>query len=131
MRFALQSKQTRVAKVEFPLRFPSPRLNIPTIYQPTKMSERRPKRVVLHVREDDLEDENPHEAIRQYFDKINRPYQEIEDGRHYVHIHRANPNMPESTTYIIIDMEKDKFSGDMDMDFPHEMYNIVCIERLM
>lgn len=95
------------------------------------MSEHRPKRIVLHVREDGLEDANPHEAIRQYFDKINHPYQEIEDGRHYVQIHRIDPNMPESTSYIIIDMEKDEFSGKMGLDFPHEMYNIVCIEHLM
>lgn len=70
------------------------------------MNEHSPKRVALHAREDDFEDANPHEAIRQYFDKIGRPYQEIEDGSHYVQIHRVDPNVPESTTYIIIDMEK-------------------------
>ena len=86
---------------------------------------------MLHVQEDDLEDANPHEVIRQYFDKINRPYQEIEDGRHYVQVHRTDTNMPGSTTYIIIDMDEDKFSGRMDLDFPHEMYSMVCIERLM
>lgn len=95
------------------------------------MSEHTPKRVVLHVREDELEDANPHGAIRQYFDKISRPDQEMEDGRHYVQVHRTDTYMPGSTTYITIDMDKDKFSDRMDLNFPHEMYNIVCIERLM
>ncbi|KAL4885850.1 hypothetical protein BJY04DRAFT_179313 [Aspergillus karnatakaensis] len=83
------------------------------------------KRIILRFREDIQNPYDIHEPVRLYFTKFNRPLEELTSGRHWIHLQPPSL-VPEvnSKIHIVIDLEKDAFSGLLGPDFPHELYNV-------
>lgn len=86
----------------------------------------QPKRIILRLDEADINEHDPYEPVRLYLEKYGHSASELEADRHFVHVQppnlvrsQANPKI-----YITIDLEKDKFSGPLDSDFPHDLYRI-------
>lgn len=84
------------------------------------------KRVVLRLREADINDLDLYEPVRLYLEKHGHSPSEIEANRHFIHIQPPNPHIPQADPkiHIIIDIETNQFSGYLDRDFPHEFYRI-------
>lgn len=84
------------------------------------------KRVILRLREADINPNDIYEPVRLYLEKRGRSATELEADRHFIHVQPPNPDILQSDPkiHIIIDLEKDKFCGDLDHDFPHEIYRI-------
>ncbi|KAB8227192.1 hypothetical protein BDV23DRAFT_188901 [Aspergillus alliaceus] len=90
----------------------------------------RPKRVILRLQEADLDEGDLYEPVRLYFGKMNRPVQELETNRHFIHIQPPNPHIPQVNPklHVVIDLEAEKFSGKLSADFPHEIYRVRRID---
>ncbi|KAE8355726.1 hypothetical protein BDV28DRAFT_128493 [Aspergillus coremiiformis] len=86
----------------------------------------QPKRVILRLRETDLDEADIYEPIRLYLDKTGRSVQELDTGRHFIHIQPPNPDIPQvdPKLHLVIDVEAASFSGKLGPDFPHEVYRI-------
>lgn len=84
------------------------------------------KRVVLRLQEADVNDCDLYEPVRLYLEKNGRSSSEIEANRHIIHIQPPNPHIPQvnPSIYIVVDIEKEQFSGPLDKSFPHEFYRI-------
>ncbi|KAL2811157.1 hypothetical protein BDW59DRAFT_60437 [Aspergillus cavernicola] len=84
------------------------------------------KRVILRVREADLDFLDIYEPVRLHLQHNDRSVSELEEDRHFIHIQPPNPDIPQTDPkiHIIIDLEKDSFSGGLDGDFPHELYRM-------
>jgi hypothetical protein len=91
------------------------------------------KRVILRLRETELDDSDPYESVRLYLQKNGRSVEELNEDRHFVHIQPSNPHIPQTDPkiHIIIDIEKDQFSGTLDANFPHEIYRVRRIDNEM
>lgn len=97
------------------------------------------KRVVLRLRETDINYDDLYEPVRLYLEKHGRSSSEIEANRHFIHIQPANPHIPQvdPKIHIVVDIETDQFSGPLDPDFPHEFYRIrrdnteLCVETII
>lgn len=91
------------------------------------------KRVILRLREADINWNGPYEAVRLYLAKNGRSTEELGSGCHFVHIQPPNPHIPQEDPkiHIIIDIEKDRFVGTFNQDFPHEMYRIRRVDNEM
>ncbi|KAL4922804.1 hypothetical protein BDW62DRAFT_196810 [Aspergillus aurantiobrunneus] len=88
------------------------------------------KRVILRVREADLEGEDPYEPIRLYFEANGRSMDELGGGRHFIHYQPSNAHIPQRDPkiHIVMDLEKAAHSGMLGPDFPHEVYPIRRVE---
>ncbi|KAL2820908.1 hypothetical protein BDW59DRAFT_174360 [Aspergillus cavernicola] len=93
----------------------------------------QPKRVILRVREAEFNCEDPDEPVRSYLQNNGRSVHELEEDRHFIHIQRFNPDIPQidPKIHIVIYLEKYAFSGILDSDFPHELYRISCVDDKM
>lgn len=82
------------------------------------------KRVVLRLREADMNDRDIYEPARLYFEKHGHSSSEIESNRHFIHIQPPNPHIPQADPklHVIIDMEVKQHSGHLSHDFPHEFF---------
>jgi hypothetical protein len=91
------------------------------------------KRVILRLREAELDYDNPYESVRLYLKKNGRSVKELEADRHFIHVQPPNPDIPQidPKVHIIIDIEKDQFSGTLDDNFPHEIYRIRRLDNKM
>lgn len=97
------------------------------------------KRVVLRLREADINDLDLYEPVRLYLEKHGHSPSEIEANRHFIHIQPPNPHIPQADPkiHIIIDLETNQFSGQLDRDFPHEFYRIrrqeteLCVKSMI
>lgn len=71
------------------------------------------KRVILRLREAEVDYEDPYEAVRLYLEKNGRSVQEFDAGLHFVHVQPSSPDIPQIVPkiHIVIDLEKDRFSG--------------------
>jgi hypothetical protein len=83
------------------------------------------KRVILRLREDQMDYGDTYKPVRLYFSKFNRSLEELESTRHFIHIQPPSDiSQPSSNIHVVIDLEKDQFSGKFSNDFPHELYAI-------
>ncbi|RWQ94704.1 hypothetical protein C8Q69DRAFT_471151 [Paecilomyces variotii] len=89
------------------------------------------KRVILRIPEPDFNPHDPYEAVRLYLEKNGRSATELETGRHFIHIQPSNSDITQRNPkiYIIMDIEKDCFSGPIHHDFPHEIYRICRVDN--
>ncbi|KAL5338415.1 hypothetical protein BJX70DRAFT_388632 [Aspergillus crustosus] len=83
------------------------------------------KRIILRFPEDIQNPYDLYEPVRLYFAKFNRPVEELNSDRHWIHLQppsdipQANPKL-----HIVIDLETDEFSGPLGPGFPHELYRV-------
>jgi hypothetical protein len=83
------------------------------------------KRVVLRFPENLQNPNDLYEPVRLYSTKSNRPVEEPNSNRHWIHLQppsdipQTNPKL-----HIVIDLEKDEFSDPLGPDFPHELYYV-------
>ena len=91
------------------------------------------KRVILRLREAEVDYEDPYESVRLYLENNGRSVRELEAGHHFVHVQPPNPDIPQidPKIHIVIDMEKDSFSGTPDEHFPHEVYRVRRLDNKM
>lgn len=84
------------------------------------------KRVILRLRETKIDYTDPCESVRLYLENNGQSVEELEEGRHFVHVQPSNPDIPQTDPkiHIVIDIEKDLFSGTLDEKFPHEICRI-------
>lgn len=83
------------------------------------------KRVILRLREDQMDYSDTYKPVRLYFSKFNRSLDELESNRHFIHIQPPSDlYQPNSKIHVVIDLEKDQFSGEFSQDFPHDIYTI-------
>lgn len=86
------------------------------------------KRVILRLREAEVDYEDPYEAVLLYLKKNDHSVQEPDAGLHLVHVQSSNPGIPQADPkiHIVIDVGKDRFSGTPldDEHFPHEVYRV-------
>lgn len=84
------------------------------------------KRVILRLREADINDHDLYEPVRLYLEKHGHSSSEIGANRHFIHIQPPNPHIPQTDPkiHVIIDMEAEQFSGYLSHDFPHEFYRV-------
>lgn len=90
------------------------------------------KRVILRLREAEVDYKDPYKSVRLYLEKSGHEVKELEAGRHFVHVQPPN-NIPQRDLkiHIVIDMEKDNFSGVPNKNLPHEVYRIRCDDNKM
>ncbi|KAL1980491.1 hypothetical protein VTN96DRAFT_4015 [Rasamsonia emersonii] len=91
----------------------------PTLYQHFSLfqpSMDQAKRVILRLRETEIDYTDPYESVRLYLENNGRSVKELEEGRHFVHVQPSNPDIPQTDPkiHIVIDIEKDLFSGTLD-----------------
>ena len=84
------------------------------------------KRIVLRIPESDMDYNDAYEPVRLYLTKTGGSLQDLSENHHYVHIQPPNSDIPSHNPkiHIVIDLEKDKFSGPIRDDFPHEIYRV-------
>lgn len=84
------------------------------------------KRVVLRLREADINDRDLYEPVRLYLEKNRRSSSEIDANLHFIHVQPPNPHIQQldPKIHIVIDIETSEFSGEIGPDFPHEFYRI-------
>ena len=84
------------------------------------------KRVILRLREAEINYDDLYESVRVYFETNGRSVEELEADRHFIHVQPSNPDIPQTDPkiHIIIDLEKDQFSGALHENFPHEIYRV-------
>lgn len=93
------------------------------------------KRVILRIREADVNWTDQFEPVRLYLEKKDHSIEEITNplNRHFVHLQPPS-DIPQRDPKIhtIIDVNKDQFSQTfVDDDFPHEMYRIRYLDDKM
>lgn len=106
-----------------------------------------PKRVIIRLQQSDFNDRDPELPARIYLEKF-RSLNEFGENRHFIHIQPPSPGnndnddngnsndnreklqFPENDykIHVIIDIEKDQFSGPLGEDFPHEMYRLKRVD---
>ncbi|KAJ5618544.1 hypothetical protein N7528_006655 [Penicillium herquei] len=86
----------------------------------------QPKRVILRLSESDLHERGSNEIVRLYLSKTNQSLQGLEENHHFIHIQPSNSHIPSADPkiHIVIDLEKDQYSGTIGADFPHEFYRV-------
>ncbi|KAL3474268.1 hypothetical protein BJX99DRAFT_248352 [Aspergillus californicus] len=91
------------------------------------------KRVILRVREADVNWEDPYEPVRLYLELKGRSATELEENRHYIHLQPPNSHIPQldPKIHIVIDFETAAFSGVLGDDFPHELYRVRRVDDRM
>ncbi|KAL4913351.1 hypothetical protein BDW62DRAFT_205677 [Aspergillus aurantiobrunneus] len=87
------------------------------------------KRVILRYPEAMMDDSDLYKPVRVYFTKLERPLDELESGRHWIHVQPPTalidaPQLPNPKVHIVIDLEKDQFSGPLGPGLPHELYGV-------
>ncbi|KAL2814019.1 hypothetical protein BJX63DRAFT_431650 [Aspergillus granulosus] len=84
----------------------------------------RAERVILRVPENDMNYQNSREFVDFYFTKF--PSEAAPDPtRHFVHYQPPNDiPRPNPKVHIVIDLEIPDFTGNLDKDFPHEIYAV-------
>ncbi|KAJ5543759.1 hypothetical protein N7513_007267 [Penicillium frequentans] len=84
------------------------------------------KRVILRIPEPDMNYTDSYEPVRLYLSKTGGSLQDLNENRHYIHIQPPNPHIPcnRPKIHVVIDLEKEKFSGPLGDDFPHEFYRV-------
>ncbi|KAJ6023750.1 hypothetical protein N7540_004547 [Penicillium herquei] len=84
------------------------------------------KRVILRLSESDLDERGSNEIFRLYLSKTGHSLQGLEENHHFIHIQPSNSHIPQAnpTIHIVIDLEKNQFSGSIGDDFPHEFYRV-------
>ncbi|KAL4784337.1 hypothetical protein BJX76DRAFT_357183 [Aspergillus varians] len=93
----------------------------------------QPKRVILRIREAEINDEDLYEAVRVYFQASGHPVEGLNERRHFIHIQPSNPDIPQNDPkiHIVMDLEKNAYSGVLGDDFPHDLYRIHRIDGQM
>ncbi|KAL4935132.1 hypothetical protein BDV06DRAFT_229112 [Aspergillus oleicola] len=94
----------------------------------------QPKRIILRSRLAEFDARNMYEAVYAYLENIGRPAEELNEGRHYIHVEPDNSHIDpqrDHKIHIIIDFEKDKHSGPLGPDFPHELYRVRRVDGKM
>ncbi|KAJ5641192.1 hypothetical protein N7490_005192 [Penicillium lividum] len=88
------------------------------------------KRVILRLREADMNFNDPYEAVRLYLEKKGHSLQHLDENHHFIHIQPPNPDIPQvdPKIHVIIDFETAKFSGPITSDFPPEFYRVCRVE---
>ena len=88
----------------------------------------QPKRVILRLRVNQCEGRDTSEyddAIKAYLTFAKRPSSELAANKHYAHIEPfQDPDIPQTSFHIILDMEKDMLEGSNLQNLPHEIYRI-------
>lgn len=86
--------------------------------------------MILRLREAEHNESDIYEPVRAYFFKKNRSLDELEANQHFIHVqpHHLESMESDPKIHIIIDLEKDSYSGSLDEDFPHEFYRVRCAE---
>lgn len=81
---------------------------------------------MLRLRINELKDIDPYESVLLYLEKNGRSVKELEQDRHFIHIQPSNPDIPQEDPkiHIVIDLEKDQFSGTLGKDSPREVYRV-------
>ncbi|KAL2825232.1 hypothetical protein BJY01DRAFT_230264 [Aspergillus pseudoustus] len=82
----------------------------------------RAKRIILRISENDMDHQNLRGIVDFYFSKFPSDAA-LDPSRHFVH-YQPPSGSPQSNPkiHIVIDLETPDFSGDLDKDFPHELY---------
>lgn len=93
------------------------------------------KRVILRIREADVNWTDQFEPVRLYLEKKDHSIEEITNplNRHFVHLQPPS-DIPQRDPkiHIIIDVNKVQFDKTfVDDDFPHEMYRIRYLDDKM
>ncbi|GIK04367.1 hypothetical protein Aspvir_008448 [Aspergillus viridinutans] len=85
-----------------------------------------PKRVILRLSESDLNPDDVYEPVRLYLEKHGHSSDELATERHFIHVQPPNPHILQNDPkiHIVIDLEKDQFSGPLDSNFPHDLHRI-------
>lgn len=85
-----------------------------------------PKRVILRLSESDVNDNDLYEPVRAYLLKVGRSIEELSENRHWIHFQPSNAHIPQRDlkVHIVMDLEKDKFSGPIGDDFPHDFHRV-------
>ena len=91
-------------------------------------SKSQPKRVILRLRVNQFEGRGTSEyddAVKAYLTFAKRPTSELATNKHYAHIEPfQDPEIPQTSFHIILDMEKDMLEDPDLQNLPHEIYRI-------
>jgi len=94
----------------------------------TSVTKPQPKRVILRLRVNQFEGRDTSEyddAIKAYLTFAKRPTSELATSKHYAHIEPfQDPEIPQTSFHIILDMEKDMREDSNLQNLPHEIYRI-------
>lgn len=93
------------------------------------VTDRKPKRVILRLRYNEFknDDSSYKDAIEVYLTSIGRKVDEIEEGRHAVHVETRQDYMegnPKASFHVTLDMEKDKIREPDINELTHEIHRI-------
>ncbi|KAE8137109.1 hypothetical protein BDV38DRAFT_283223 [Aspergillus pseudotamarii] len=93
----------------------------------------QPKRVILRLQEADLDEADLYEPVRLYLEKNGRSIEELDTGRHFIHIQPPNPDIPQvdPKLHVVIDLEASKYSGKLGPDFPCEVYRVRRVDGML
>jgi hypothetical protein len=88
----------------------------------------QPKCVILRLRVNQFEGRGTSEygdAVKAYLTFAKRPTSELATNKHYTHIEPfQDPEIPQTSFHIILDMEKDMLEDPNLQNLPHEIYRI-------
>lgn len=90
------------------------------------------KRVILRLSENNMDYEDAYKPVRLYLTKFGHSPEELNSTRHFVHIQPPSDlPQPNAKVHIIIDLERERFSGPISRSFPHEIYTVRCKDNEM
>lgn len=95
---------------------------------PNPTLERGPKRVILRLRVNDFDGQDPSsltEAISEYIAFAGRSTTELQENRHYAHIEPfQSPELQQASFHITLDIDKDSVQNPNLTELPHEIYRV-------